>query len=202
MSTETHQNQAGTPQNGWHERNPQRDPDPRIRAAYRDLYPSQSEDIATGGGYNEDSDGPTTAPGGSHPRRTVEDPAERSFLASGGWGVCDAKAGYDNPARGGITFREPEPDEFYVDPEELQILLEQRLGFAIDAFRQCWVGTGRRSTETKTRADRIAIRLARLAGEGELGVVRLAELMDVNRRSLHRAITRGRALLEAQEVAA
>ncbi len=183
----------------WHERNPERDTDPRIRGLYRELYPLQSEDIASGGGYNEDGDGATTVAASHHPRAMVADAAARDFMSGGGWGISDAQADYDNDQRrGGITYREPEVGEFVVDHERLISLVEQQLGYTFEEVRSVYKRAGGPlARDLRPLRDRIDGRLVELAADGGLNIARLAEVLGVNESTLDDALARGRKAVAA-----
>ena len=190
----------------WHERNPERDPDPRIRAIRRDLFPAEGADVPGGGGYNEDTDGAPVVNAVHDPRgprhhavRRLEEATDRAFLAAGGWGVADAQADYGNDQRrGGITFREPEPGEFYVNEEVLRTGLEHRIGFKVEQIASVYVrGGGPISADLKALRDLIDARLLSVAIDGA-NMTALAALLGIGERTLDRALARARAAAEVQ----
>jgi hypothetical protein len=110
------------------------------------------------------------------------DDEEMDFLFAGGWSVVDIKNNEDE--RGGLTtFRGVlHPDE-YVDPDVLQALVEEHLGFTYAAIAAAYDITGRPSavqTEKRRPIDAALLGLSHSGGN----MIELAKALGwaVNKR--------------------
>lgn len=180
----------------WRERNPERDPDPRIRAIHRDLFPVQGDVIPLSGGYDEAATADTVMVAGNYaPRGDRLDPSDRAFMTEGGWSIADAASDYGNDQRrGGITYREPEPGEMYVDEAAVIEAVQARLGFTVEDVQAVYVrGGGPISGPLKALRTEIDGRLLALLNEGT-NMTALAHVLGIGERTMDSAIARAKGV--------